>query len=174
MMGFRNRRADARSAFRRGSHDKRWRNVLRTSALLIFATAACSSPPPPPPSLELTIAAGADQNPGPSGQPTPVAIRVYQLAATAAFERADPFALADHDVATLGPDDLGGEEFLLAPGETRVVKSPVKQGAQFIGCIVLFRDIDHATWRTQAPLKPNGPTKLTLHTAGLVATLTGG
>ena len=39
-------------------------------------------PPPPPPVLELTVSGSADQNPGADGTPRPVAVHLYQLAAT--------------------------------------------------------------------------------------------
>lgn len=144
------------------------RHLLLSMPALV---ASCAAPPPPPATLSLRIIAGADQNPDPSGHAAPVAIRIYDLAETGAFERADVFALADHDAATLGADNLGATEVLLAPGEQRVVTQDLKPGVAFVGVAVLFRDIDRATWRVQAPVAAHGPTKLVLHTAGVVATL---
>lgn len=145
----------------------------RTSLLLpMLWLARCGSAPPPPPSLDLTITAGADQNPDPAGQPAPVAIRLYQLASDTAFARADVFALTDHESATLGLDDLGSEEIIIAPGERRSIVHPLKPGARILGVAALFRDIDRATWRAQAPLAEHGPTRLTLTTAKLRITLT--
>ena len=134
--------------------------------------ARCSSPPPPA-VLTLTIIAGADQNPNPEGRPTPAAVRLYQLAATAKFERADVFALTDQEQQTLGQESLGSEEFVLAPGETRTVTRELKKGTQFVGIAVLFRDIDHARWRAVAPVAASGPSRLTLKTNGLTAVLAG-
>ena len=55
----------------------------RTSLLLpVLWLARCGAAPPPPPVLDLTIVAGADQNPDPAGQPSPMAIRLYQLVST--------------------------------------------------------------------------------------------
>jgi len=138
------------------------------------ALAACAAPPPPPPPppvLELTIAAGADQNPDQSGHPAPVAVRLYQLAATGRFERADVFALTEREAQTLAEQSLGSEELILRPGETRTVTRELKPGVQFLGVAVLFRDIDRATWRAASPVAPHGPTRLTLKTAGNTATL---
>ena len=75
----------------------------------------CSSPPPPPPVVTVTITASAQQNPDTSGHPSPVAVRIFQLNATAKFERADVYALIDREQQTLGADDAGSQEFVLAP-----------------------------------------------------------
>jgi type VI secretion system protein VasD len=144
------------------------RRALFALAALFAATAAA---PAPPAVGMLTIIAGADQNPDPSGHPAPVAIRVYELAASAKFERADVFALTEREQETLGADDLGSEEFVLSPGETRTVTRELRPGVQLIGVVVLFRDIDHAQWRAVAPVGVSGPTRLILRTSGLGATL---
>jgi len=148
----------------------------RTLFAVPAALAACAGPPPPPPPppppvLDLTVAAGPDQNPDPSGRPAPVAVRLYQLAATGRFERADVFALTEKEAQTLGEQSLGSEEFILRPGETRAVKRELKPGTQFVGVAVLFRDIDRARWRAVSSVAPHGVTRLTLKTAGLTTTL---
>jgi len=141
--------------------------LLPAAALL----ARCAGAPEPA-ELALSINAGPDQNPDPAGQPTAVAIRLYQLASAAAFARADVFALSEHEAATLGTDGLGSEEIDVAPGESRVVRHPLKPGAQILGVVALFRDIDNAVWRAQASLKPSGTTKLSLTTAGIKLAIT--
>jgi type VI secretion system protein VasD len=131
--------------------------------LSALAMASCSASQPPPPALNLAIMAGADQNPSSSGQPSPVAVRLFFLTATAKFERADVFALTEREPATLGEDSAGSEEFLLRPDETRNIQREPKKGVQFLGVAVLFRDIDHSTWRALAPIAASGPTKLLLN-----------
>nr|WP_283949552.1 type VI secretion system lipoprotein TssJ [Limobrevibacterium gyesilva] len=135
------------------------------------ALPGCAGAPPPPAVLNLTMQGGADQNPDPVGKPASVAVRVFQLAATAKFERADVFALIEREATTLGTDGLGSEEFVLAPGETRKIERELKKGVQFIGAIALFRDIDRAKWRQIAPAPSSGPVNLMLKTAGITATL---
>jgi len=151
--------------------------ISRRSLLALpAALAACAAPPPPPPPppvLDLTIAAGADQNPDPSGHPTPVAVRLYMLAGTGRFERADVFALTEREAQTLGDQSLGSEEVIVRPGETRNIHRELKPGVQFLGVGVLFRDIDRARWRAVSPLAPHGPTRLMLKTSGVTATLAG-
>ena len=140
-------------------------------ALITVVAAVGAAPPPPPAVLTLTIAAGPDQNPDPSGRPAPVAIRLFELNGTAKFERADVFALTEHEQQTLGEEGQGSEEFVLRPGETRTVTRELKKGVQFVGIAVLFRDIDRSRWRVAAPVGVSGPTKLMLRVNGLNATL---
>lgn len=145
------------------------RAVLLLPALL---AARCGAPPPPPPAvLELSLNAGPDQNPGPGGRPAPVAVRLYQLKAAAAFERADWYALAERERATLGEDAAGSEEIVLAPGEVRGITRQLKPGVQFVGVAAGFREIDRAGWRAVQPAAASGPTKLVLRTAGMNVTL---
>lgn len=148
----------------------RRRAVVFLPALMLTRCAA-PAPPPPPATLSLLIKAGAEQNPDSAGQPAPVAIRLFYLAASARFERADVFALIERERATLGEDSQGSEEFVLRPGETRTIDRELKKGVQMLGIAVLFRDIDHATWRAVAPVAATGPTRLVVTTSGLKATL---
>ena len=145
----------------------------RRAVLGLFALLAtrCSSTPPPPAVLTLTVIGGSDQNPDASGGPSPVAVRLFQLNGTAKFERADVFALTEREQQTLDGDSQGSEEFLVAPGETRTITRELKKGVQFLGVAVLYRDIDRARWRADAPVLASGPTKLTLRINGVNATL---
>ena len=140
-------------------------------AIAALAAGVAGAPPPPPAVLTLTIVAGADQNPDPSGRAAPVAVRLFELNGTAKFERADVFALTEREQQTLGTDSQGSEEFVLRPGETRTVTRELKKGVQFVGITVLFRDIDRSRWRLMAPVGVSGPTKLTLKINALSATL---
>lgn len=147
------------------------RAVLCLPALLLARCAASPPPPPAPASLSLLIKAGADQNPDYVNNPAPVAIRLFYLNASARFERANVFALIERERATLAEDSQGSEEFVLRPGESRTIDREPKKGVQMLGIAVLFRDIDHATWRAMAPVAASGPTRLVLTTSGLTATL---
>lgn len=149
--------------------------LLRRALLLLLLPlvllAGCASGPPPPQVLTLTIKAGADQNPDPSGEGAPVAVRLYQLGAAGAFKAADVFALIDQEKVSLGADDLGSEQLLITPGTTQVVTRTLEPGTRFLGVAVLFREIDHATWRQLVPVAPSGPTQFTLVINGLIAKL---
>ena len=149
--------------------------ISRRSLLPLFAApmvlARCAPPPKPPPVLTLTMVGSADQNPDLSGKPAPVAVRIYQLTATAKFERGDVFALTEHEQQTLGQDDAGSQEFVLSPGETQTKTFELKQGVQAVGVVVLYRDIDRAQWRADAPVATSGPTRLLLNVGKLAISL---
>lgn len=147
----------------------------RRSLLLLPAAALlarCAPAPKPPPVLTLTMVGSADQNPDPSGNAAPVAVKVYQLGATAKFESSDWTSLTQNEAATLGPDEAApSQQYVVAPGQTLTQTYELKPGVQDIGIIVLYRDIDHAQWRAMAPAASSGPTKLTLNIAKAAVTL---
>jgi type VI secretion system protein VasD len=149
--------------------------ILRRSLLPLLATLAlanCGGPKPKPPAvLTLSIIGSAEQNPDTDGKAQPVAVRIYQLTQTAKFERVDVFALSEHEQQTLGQDSAASQEFVLSPGETLTKQFELKSGVQAIGAAVLFRDIDNAQWRANAPAADSGPTKLTLNVGKLAITL---
>ena len=150
----------------------RRRAVLTIPAALLLTRCGGSPPKPPaPPLLTLMIEGGADQNPNPTGQPAPIELRLLYLAGTSAFDQADVFALLDHEKETLGQDEIGSETLFVTPGERQSVTRPLKPGVQAIGVIAMFRDIDAAQWRAEAPAAPNGPTRLVLKTEKLAVTL---
>jgi type VI secretion system protein VasD len=136
-----------------------------------FALLRCAPPPKPPAVLTLVMTGSADQNPDVSGKAAPVAVRIYQLTATAKFERGDVFALTEHEQQTLGQDDVGSQEFVLSPGETQTKTFELKSGVQSVGVVVLYRDVDRAQWRADAPVASSGPTKLALNVGKLAITL---
>lgn len=147
---------------------------LLLPVLPALALAHCAPGPKPPAVLTLNMIGSADQNPGVSGQASPVAVRIYQLTQTAKFERGDVFALTEHEQQTLGQDSAASQEFVLSPGETQTKTFELKTGVQAIGVVVLYRDIDNAQWRADAPVATSGPTRLTLNVGKLAITLKAG
>ena len=79
--------------------------------------------------------------------------------------------LTEHEQQTLGQDDAGSQEFILSPSETRVKSFELKPGVQAVGVVVLYRDIDRAQWRADAPVATSGPTKLALNVGRLTISL---
>lgn len=147
-------------------------SVLAALLAPVLALAACGGPKPPPPAVvTLTLHAGSDQNQDASGRANPVAVHLYQLASPAKFNQADVFGLLDNEKATLGDDLLGSETVLLKPGETVPLTRTMKPGTTVLGAVAGFRDIDSATWRVSAPVKPSGPTALDLATGANTVTL---
>lgn len=132
---------------------------------LLFGLAACSSPPPPPPPptvVNLTLTTTADVNPSASGQGAPVVLRVYQLASSAGFEKAEFYRLYNSDAATLGADVVKKDEFLLPPGTTKTMAVQPAATATALGVFAAYRDFSHATWRATTPIPPNKTTDVTV------------
>ncbi len=142
--------------------------MLLPAALLL---SRCGPEVKPPPVLTLMISGSPDQNPDINGATSPVAVRIYQLTGTAKFERGDVFALTEREQQTLGTDDVGSQEFVIAPNEKRTVTMELKPQVQAIGVVALYRDVDRAQWRANAPAATSGPTKMTLEIAKLAITL---
>jgi len=143
--------------------------------LLGFLALASCGGPPPPAVLNLTITGSADQNPDPSGRPSPVAVRVYQLSGTAKFQQSDVFALKDSEAKTLGAEEAtGSQEFLIAPGDNKTVKIDLKPQVSSIGVAVMYQNIDQAKWRAVEAAKASGPTNLSATVGKLALTLKGG
>ncbi len=142
------------------------------AGLVLLALAGCAAPPPPPPVLSLTITGSAGQNPDPAGHGTTVAIRLYQLTATGKFQSTDVYSLMGQESAVLGTSEAGAsEQILLAPGQSLQERRRLKPAVTALGVAVLFRDINHSTWKLVAPVAPSGTTALTLRINGLTATL---
>jgi len=122
----------------------------------VIAVAGCGkSPkpvlPPEPAAAHITLAASADANPDPTGRPSPVVVRVYQLRGDAAFIGADFFGLFEDEQKVLGPELISRAEYVLTPSERRTVDVPVAADARFVGAIAAFRDIRNADWRGLVP-----------------------
>ncbi len=138
--------------------------LTRRRALAVFVAgglsllAACAGSSPG--SVDLTITAAKDINPDPAGRPSPVVLRIYQLAGGTQFQAADFFQLFEKETPTLGPDLVGREEVTIAPGATRTLSIALKPNAQAIGIAASFRDIDKATWRAVVEVPPTKTTKL--------------
>jgi type VI secretion system protein VasD len=153
--------------------------AISTALLLAAATllGACGGPPPPPPPppptlVELTFTAAPDINPDPSGRPSPIFVRFYQLGGTETFSTVDYFQLHDKDSAILGPSLLDRQELPLTPGAAQTIKFTPKPGTVAIGVVAAYRDIDHAQWRAQAPVAPNKTNKLQVQLNKLALSVT--
>lgn len=142
------------------------RVVLATLALWVLAgcskdeTAPSVTPPPEvssaPPSTAVTLYFSAAQglNPGASGQPAPVRVRLFELKNSAGFNRADYFALAERAQQTLGSDLLDQEEVLLQPGEQLNLERELNPATRQIGLVVGYRELDQAQWRSVLGVPP--------------------
>jgi type VI secretion system VasD/TssJ family lipoprotein len=121
--------------------------------------------------LDLIVTGSAGQNPDPSGTSAPVAVHLYELASTQKFERADIFALVEHEQATLGNDLLASSDFVLLPSGKREIRQDLKPGTGALGVVVLFQKIDQAQWRATAPVAATGLTRLVMSVGSLSLSL---
>lgn len=132
------------------------------SLLLLSACARDAQPQAQPPetvadvAVTLDFQAVAGLNPGATGQPAPVRVRIFELKNSAAFLRADYFSLADRAPATLGVDLLDQDEVLVQPGERRVVMRRLAPATRHVGLVVGYREIDRAQWRAVLDVPARG------------------
>lgn len=117
----------------------------------------------PPPKIEIPtdviliqgqLAASPDVNPGPDGIPSPVLVRIYELASDDVFNRTDFFTLFDHETEVLAAALLRIRDFQLVPGQVVDMTGQADPRTQYIGVIAALRDLDAARWRVTAPLPP--------------------
>jgi type VI secretion system protein VasD len=128
--------------------------VLTASVLLLGACAhkPRPTPPPKPPVLTITVNSAAGLNPDPhSGTPSPVVVRIYQLASASDFLSADFNALYRNEAATLGKSLIARQELTALPGKNSTEKLELAGETRALAVLVAFSDIEHAHWRvTQA------------------------
>jgi type VI secretion system protein VasD len=133
----------------------RWRRAICFSMLLPLAgcgvVSTISRPDDPTPTAVPTatfeVIAERSLNPDVNGIPKPVLLRFYELRATAAFERAGFLDLQDKDEAQLGGDFVRRDEFLITPGERRVLERKGNPDVRAFGLFAAYRDLERSTWR---------------------------
>jgi type VI secretion system protein VasD len=79
-------------------------------------------------------------------------VAIYELRNSAAFLAADFFSLFRDDRNVLGEDRVSRQEYILQPGETRLVRRRSDLSTRFIGVFVGYRDIDSSVWRSVVPI----------------------
>jgi type VI secretion system protein VasD len=102
--------------------------------------------------LEITLGAAERVNPNIEGRPSPIVVRVFELANDKRFLSADYFELMGQDGTPLGEEMLVSEEYILLPGEVRVVRKRAAANSRFLGIVAGYRDLVGSTWRAIAPL----------------------
>jgi type VI secretion system protein VasD len=138
------------------------RHVLRATALTVALgvlltgrplALAQSTPPPGSTPVELTVVGGTDLNPNAQGRASPVVVRIFELAGTAAFEAGDFATLSEHPDAVLKHDLIAQDEFVLRPGEIQPHNGDLGPQVRALGVVAGFRDLEHAVWRLTVPLR---------------------
>jgi type VI secretion system protein VasD len=103
--------------------------------------------------VEVTIVGGPELNPNAQDRPSPVVVRIFDLAETKTFEAADYDALFEHPNDALKHDVLAKEEFMLRPGDIQQRNRSLPPAVRALGVAAAFRDLEHATWRLTIAVK---------------------
>ncbi|KAB0504459.1 type VI secretion system lipoprotein TssJ [Pseudomonas lini] len=132
------------------------------TALLLTACAKDAAKPQPEEAeaeadtaaVELHFHAIAGLNPGATGQPAPVRVRIFELKNAATFGRSDYFALAERAQATLGADLIDQDEVLIQPGQQLSLQRDLDPATRHIGVLVGYRELDQSLWRAVMNVPP--------------------
>ena len=134
-----------------------------TAALtMLAALGGCSSPPPPPTVANLSLRASQDVNPSSSGQGAPIAVRVYQLNSTNAFDSAEFFPLFNDDKTALKTTLIARDDYIVVPGKTKTVTLKPKDEVTDLGIFAAYRNFENARWRASVTVPVHQTTAVTV------------
>lgn len=121
-----------------------------------FAVGGCSLPARQelPVPVEISIAASESLNPTEQGRPSPVLLRIYELSGRTFFQSADFFTLLGEMERARHAEVSQIHEFVLMPGEVRVLRHRTELGAQFLGVAAAYRDLQGSSWRSLVSVPP--------------------
>ncbi len=121
------------------------RSMMILSALLV---SACSS-------LDTTMSASSDINPDMNGNPSPIAVSIFELSDSSAFIAADFVHLYAEPAGTLGTSLLAERNIMLVPGTTQIVSVPVVKGVKSIAYVAAYQNLANSNWRELVSVMPN-------------------
>ena len=166
------------------------RHLLAAAALLpVLPLIGCGSKPTPKPdappappstgglfkpsiaSIGGDVIAAADLNPSASARPSPLPLRIFELRAATAFNKADFLPLYQAELQALGAELVAREELVLAPGETRLIQKVLDPETRFIGVFGAYRSFERAVWRAIAPVQPGKRHQLQIRAASLAVSI---
>lgn len=123
------------------------------AALAVWALASCASTSSKLASPYVIEVQAADMvNVTEDGRAAPVQVTIYELGSRQAFDHADFFGVFERPREVLAQDLLHMEQFVLQPGQSKVIERPGGLEAKWVGVVVAFRDIDNASWREAVAL----------------------
>lgn len=137
--------------------------ALSGCAMLSFGTKETS--------VEGKISAATTLNADVRSRPSPIVMRVYELAARNAFDTADFVSLYERDKETLAADLVSREEIVLQPGESRDWKKKLAPATKFVAVLAAYREIERANWRAVQPVKQAAVNKLSIRAEDLTIRL---
>lgn len=129
------------------------RFVLALTSALFLAASPVHAQEKEATELKLEIIASPTVNANETGRPSPIRVRIYELADSATFKEADYFSLEAEDKVVLAADMLSRDEFILRPREKREIQRKSNPKTTAIGVLAGYRDLPRTTWRVVIPLE---------------------
>lgn len=105
-------------------------------------------------SISSTISTTSDINADIDGNPSAVALNIFELTTPEQFEKSDFMALYTHPSAALGSTLLAEKSVMLAPDSEETVNFPALKGGAYLAYVVAYRDLSHSTWSLVIPVSP--------------------
>jgi len=106
------------------------------------------------PSTTLNFVAAKNLNPDMETRPSPVVVKVFELASRGPIETADFFSLYSDYEEILGPELLNKEELVFNPGQRLSYKRELNKNTRFIAVLVAYQDIENSRWRDVIAVDP--------------------
>jgi type VI secretion system protein VasD len=122
------------------------------AACLAAWLSSCAGPAMPQRKVDITVLASAGLNPDGDSRPSPVVVRIYELADMDAFQHAGYFDLADRDKDVLGANAVARVVVAVRPGESLQLCRDLEPGSRHLAVMVAYRDIYRARWRSVVAL----------------------
>lgn len=91
-------------------------------------------------------------NPDINGDPSPIAISIFELSDATDFSQASFMKLYSMPEKTLGTSLLAQKNVMLRPGETLTLNLPVIKTAYYLGVVAAYRNIDTVNWQLLVPI----------------------
>ncbi|MFT5807798.1 MAG: type VI secretion system protein VasD [Moritella dasanensis] len=106
------------------------------------------------PSTTLNFVAAKNLNPDMETRPSPVVVKVFELASRGPIETADFFSLYSDSEEILGPELLHKEELVFNPGQRLSYERELNKNTRFIAVLVAYQDIEKSRWRDVIAVSP--------------------
>ncbi len=109
-----------------------------------------------PPYDKITLYANPNVNPDDNNRPSPIRIKIYELAARTTFDNLDFQGLFINGSTLLSDELISEETFVIQPNETLSHKIGLSKAATHIAIVAAYRKIDEARWKHIYPVKSYG------------------
>ncbi len=120
---------------------------LCMACFIVLGLTSCASKTEYNVDFKYNIRASDDVNPDFKGEPSPIVVRVYQLADKVNFDNAEYQALFDNDHSQLANEYISSDQQLIEPGSDNLLELKISENTRFIGVIAGYRNLDDAQWR---------------------------